>query len=447
MSIAMGEILFGIYELYETILKGINHLVQHPDNPQLWTDVGAGMAALRENADGTGILTEDLRKTFIDSKNVFSAGSPDISALTEVKNQLSRFLPESVAKGLSQTLREVPDIPAPLAEKIFRFYDKAPHTGAVYQVLFDTCGKAGIKAPYGAFEYALKLFEEQPGIFSGEKMPHPGYVYRPAEQRTFESCPVCGGAGVPYYSVFSYFMADFQYPYLPVKLWMKCGGCGNLYTWKHPEEFLARIEHQEMIFPNPERSRTAVQEANQYIFAVWSGILNKLKAYTTGKSLLEVGIGKGELLAAALEMGYDVDAVEIVSAAAQKIADILDIPIWNGDFLRYSADKSYSIIIMGDVIEHVLDPEAALRNAYRLLDEQGVLWLSTPNFESAFSRMKKFSDPMWLEPGHISYFSYRGLEPLLHKCGFEVREYLISRRYNGSMELILTKKREQERFL
>ena len=95
---------------------------------------------------------------------------------------------------------------------------------------------------------------------------------------------------------------------------------------------------------------------------------------------------------------------------------------------------------MGDVIEHVTDPEKALRNAYDLLEEDGVLWLSTPNFESSFSRMMKFHDPMWLEPYHISYFNRAGLEALASKCGFILREYSVSQRYNGSMELILTKR-------
>lgn len=152
-----------------------------------------------------------------------------------------------------------------------------------------------------------------------------------------------------------------------------------------------------------------------------------------------MGIGEGCLLAVALEMGYAADAVEIVAQSAQEVADILRIPIWNGDFLDYHPDKRYSVIIMGDVIEHVTDPERALRNARELLAEDGVLWLSTPNFEGSFTRMLKFSDPMWLEPYHISYFSFAGIRTLAEKCGFTVREYLTSNRYNGSMELILTK--------
>lgn len=118
---------------------------------------------------------------------------------------------------------------------------------------------------------------------------------------------------------------------------------------------------------------------------------------------------------------------------------MLNVPIWNGDFLNYSSEKKYSIITMGDVIEHVSSPEAALKNAYELLEEDGVLWLSTPNYESAFSRMLKFNDPMWCEPHHITYFSYIGLANLAEKCGFKVVDYQICSRYNGSMELILVK--------
>ena len=44
-----------------------------------------------------------------------------------------------------------------------------------------------------------------------------------------------------------------------------------------------------------------------------------------------------------------------------------------------------------------------------------------------------------MEPYHISYFSFAGLRALAEKCGFTVREYQVSNRYNGSMELILTK--------
>jgi len=54
--------------------------------------------------------------------------------------------------------------------------------------------------------------------------------------------------------------------------------------------------------------------------------------------------------------------------------------------------------------------------------------------------MRKFSDAMWNQRNHFTYFSYEGLKPFLDKVGFEVKRYDVSNRYNGSMELILQKK-------
>lgn len=431
------EFLTGLQGLCDTMIEGAVYLITHPEEKRVQLDIEAGLSSLRKHMNGLCTAADNLWPKF---EVLFAADSLNINMLIELLKQLSNVSAESVSKALSDAIKDDIYISRPAAEKIFNYCSQIPHTNAaVYQLLFDTCAKCSLSAPMEAFENTLKVFEELPDVLSGKGNAHPGYTYRPSEQRTFEKCPICGGEGIPYYRSFSYFMADFQYPYLPVKLWMKCNGCKNLYTWKHPEAFLARSKHQEIIQPDPNSYLTALGSSNGYALSIWSNILNKLSTYSSQKTLLEIGIGKGELLAVALEMGYNADAVEISTECAQNIANILNIPIWNGDFLNYAANKSYSIIIMGDVIEHVLNPKQALQNAFRLLDDNGVLWLSTPNFESSFSRMRKYSDPMWLEPGHISYFCYRGLEKLIHDCGFEVKEYVVSNRYNGSMELILMK--------
>ncbi len=91
---------------------------------------------------------------------------------------------------------------------------------------------------------------------------------------------------------------------------------------------------------------------------------------------------------------------------------------------------------MGDIIEHVTNPKATLKKAHSLLKETGVLWLSTSNYNSSFTRMMKLKDAMWKEPEHISYFSFHGLQALANEVGFVVKEYQVSNRYNGFMELI-----------
>lgn len=425
------EYLIQCWELGTTICQGLSYLAQHPWDESVREDVRNGGETLRSTLESVDIFLKNSVWNALPDGGMKAAGL------------LSAALSEALSGLLLKELNTVGELKPETAQALFRFYDAAPCTSqTICQLLFNVCQMIAATAPQESFSYTLKLLEKHPKLFSDSNFAHPGYVYRPSDQRTFSRCPVCGGEGTPYYRSLAYLMQDFSYPDLPVKLWMKCESCGNLYSWKYPEGRLVSPEDSRMIWPEPGVYLTAA--ANSSILALWCDVLNTLGRCTSGRSLLEVGIGHGELLAVALEMGYQPDAVEISEETAQKVANLLGIPIWRGDFLDYTADKTYSMITMGDVLEHITDPGRALRNAHQLLREDGVLWLSTPNFESAFSRLRKFEDPMWMEPHHITYFSRCGLESLADSCGFTLETYMVSRRYNGSMELIFRKKEETE---
>lgn len=430
MSAEKFELYVQVWGLGKAVRDGLSALAKNPEDAQTQADIQAGFQVLRT------YLSSEASNAVL---RIFSGAEFTRKDLSKTGQLLLNSISDAISGKLNDLLKEETSVARAEAEKLFLLWDEIPHTSAeAYQWIFNLCEKTSLSTPLESFQYSLRLMEEQPKLLFGEKLPHPDYIYRQSEQRTFERCPICGGEGGPYYRAFSYRMADFAYPDLPFKLWMKCAGCGNLYTWKFPEEYLNPEIQRKWIYPNP--SPAAVGNTSGGSLAVWADILNRLSLYTGGKDLLEVGIGRGELLAVALELGYQTEAVELSHKAAQNVADMLNISIWCGDFLDYRPDKTYSVITMGDVIEHVADPGKALRNAYKLLREDGVLWLSTPNFESSFSRMRKFNDPMWLEPHHVTYFSRDGLEALAAKCGFVLREYNVSRRYNGSMELIFTRR-------
>ena len=61
------------------------------------------------------------------------------------------------------------------------------------------------------------------------------------------------------------------------------------------------------------------------------------------------------------------------------------------------------MVIMGDVLEHVSDPVRAVEKAHELLEDDGALWISTPNFESAFSLVADHDDPMRRQQYHLNY--------------------------------------------
>jgi SAM-dependent methyltransferase len=269
------------------------------------------------------------------------------------------------------------------------------------------------------------------------------YMFNPADEEILETCPIChtdAKEATPFFCAFSYNMSDFRSPFSPAKLWMKCDCCGNLFTYGWPKGFLhPKIQPQKTITPREERKYEPCKN-NPFALFIHNDILRKAKDYTSGTKLLEVGIGVGGLAAVALEMEYDVTLVEIEESVSQTVADLLEIPVICTDFLQYQTDEKFDVISMGDVIEHVTDPHAAMEKVRGLLSDNGVVWLSTPNFESSYTKMMKFDDPMYMEPYHITWFSKKGIETLLDDCGLKMVDYKVSNRYNGSMELFIVKK-------
>ena len=428
------DLLLKISGMVELLGKSLGFLIDNPRDEQMRQTTAECV-----NSIGKFVNEEIFREliSVLDGKEELNSNK-----LSQIRDSVMGQLTVNMYAQIADKLNEIMSIDGGTADKLFEIIKNNPLSNfESVNLTYMICDKAAFVRPLDSYIHTIRLFEAQPGMLSGENTPHPGYFYKESEQRTFNECPCCGGKGMPYYRAFSYRMADFEYPDLPVKLWMKCEKCGNLYTWQYPEGRIAYSDiDQQMIQPEEDKYITTLGDTNGESLAMWYDVLARLTLFTPGKSLLEVGIGKGELLAVALELGFGITAVELVPGTAKHVADMLNIPVWQADFLKFKTTNRYSIITMGDVLEHVTNPKRALEKAYDLLTDDGVLWISTPNYESSFSRMRKFDDAMWMEPHHISYFSYNGICKLAENCGFEICDYSVSRRYNGSMELILKKK-------
>ena len=172
-------------------------------------------------------------------------------------------LAEHLSIQFSDAIQEDAYLSREQAQPLFAFCADAPRQGpAIYQLLFALCGKAAYAMPRESFEWTVRAMQEHPERLSGEGKTHPDYFYHPAPQRKFERCPICGGAGAPYYRSLSYLINTFDHPHLPAKLWMHCSGCGNLYTWQYPEELLTQADQPECIQPDPHKGMTAIQQAS-----------------------------------------------------------------------------------------------------------------------------------------------------------------------------------------
>lgn len=143
-----------------------------------------------------------------------------------------------------------------------------------------------------------------------------------------------------------------------------------------------------------------------------------------GKRVLDVGFGGGIFLEKALALGWDVSGVD-PDPVSVKNANDRGLNARQGGIEAF-ADQvgSFDYITISHVIEHVYDPVATLRVAYKLLKPGGRLWLDTPNIDSfGYDHYGEH----WLgvdSPRHLVIFGWETMRLALKMSGFYTWKYI-----------------------
>ena len=103
-----------------------------------------------------------------------------------------------------------------------------------------------------------------------------------------------------------------------------------------------------------------------------------------GDDVLEVGCGSGYYTRALVRLGAQVTATDLSPAyvkQARRLAPEAEFQVEDAQRLSFP-DASFDRVLLTEVIEHVQNPSAAIREAHRVLRPEGVLAVSTPSRRS-----------------------------------------------------------------
>lgn len=148
-----------------------------------------------------------------------------------------------------------------------------------------------------------------------------------------------------------------------------------------------------------------------------------------GKRVLDLGCRYGALTRAYADgnevVGVDVDRDALAEAAKLGIetqwADVEEpLPF---------DDESFDVVVAGELIEHLREPERLVAEARRVLRPGGTLAASVPNFFRLRNRLAMlFGRPLDHDPTHLHVFAPRDVERLV--AGYEdVRLHFIASRF------------------
>ncbi len=139
-----------------------------------------------------------------------------------------------------------------------------------------------------------------------------------------------------------------------------------------------------------------------------------------GKPILDIGCAGGAFLKAASELGFHGIGVEPSRWLCEQGKKLYGLDLRPGILSDHAfAPKSFSIISLWDVLEHLTHPGAVLDDVAKLLSDDGTLIINVPDHDSLARQLLRSHWPFYLSV-HLSYFTPASLQRLLDQHGFKV---------------------------
>ncbi len=206
----------------------------------------------------------------------------------------------------------------------------------------------------------------------------------------------------------------------------QCRGCGLIYPCP---------------MPIPSTISEHYGDADKYFaehsidgkFAAYDSVIRTIEELGAKPGrLLDIGAGRGELLRAARSRGWEAVGLEPSPGFAGFARKYSGAEVVEGRIEeRLFQERSFDVVTLGAVLEHVFNPVELLSEINRVLREGGMFWLDVPNEAGLFFRLGNLYHRLrrrdWVvnlsptfPPYHVFGYTPVALRRLLDFAGFDV---------------------------
>jgi SAM-dependent methyltransferase len=240
---------------------------------------------------------------------------------------------------------------------------------------------------------------EQIEAFAGQRI----LAEDPRREKTTRACVACGSTAARDLGIKNELAM------------VSCRDCQTLYTpyspWYSSEYFYLGYYLKPEEVQTPAFVKTRLEE-----------IVTALGSYRQTNRLLDLGCGAGDLLQVARKLHWQGQGVDVSSAAAQHVRQ-LGFEVFAGELEAAEFPAAhFDVVTAAELIEHVFEPQALVREVARILRPGGLFWLTTPHARGLSARLLGLKWQCIWPPEHLQVFSIAGLKALLREAGFgEIR--------------------------
>jgi SAM-dependent methyltransferase len=147
-------------------------------------------------------------------------------------------------------------------------------------------------------------------------------------------------------------------------------------------------------------------------------LLDAFEPYRSSGRIFDMGCGPGYFLEEARARGWSPYGSNVgersITMCREKGLDVVEAPVAEGVF----PDGHFDVATAFEVFEHLRDPGPEARSLARLIRRGGLLYCTTPNFDSLTRRLLGARWRVIDYPEHLVYFTQPTLSGWLARNGF-----------------------------
>jgi SAM-dependent methyltransferase len=236
-----------------------------------------------------------------------------------------------------------------------------------------------------------------------------GSVAQTPAELEYPACPLCQSdrRGFPFRLTAPYGVA-------------RCAACGGYYLYPRLIESAMQSMYRESSYYAGGKSGyadTSYRAQESALRATFKRFLQNLAQRSlTGGDLLEVGCGYGYLLDLARPFFSSRTGTDF-SPEAAAIARATDAEVFVGGVEQLPSGAKFDCVLATQVIEHIYDPLAFVKQLVSHTKPGGHIVLATPDIGGVLRKVMGRRWPSFKVPEHVTYYDFRTLGLLLRQAG------------------------------
>lgn len=192
-----------------------------------------------------------------------------------------------------------------------------------------------------------------------------------------------------------------------------------------PKSFLENYYHN--LYWRNNKNKLHLLE-NLIIEKLFASELNIIKKYKNTKKkglirIFDVGYGSGDFLHLLHNRGYDVYGIDFYNTAIDEIKEEIKNHVEVASITDEQTpfdSLAFDIIVLLHTLEHLDQPNIALRKIHKLLKPDGILIIQVPNFDCYLFKIFKYKWAGLQLPMHIFHYTPYSLRLILNKTNYQI---------------------------